>query len=84
MDELGGRIKILQGAKKVHVDSIAKIKREIAASRKKAKNEVKRLGGGRIKHVRRQVEVILKQYKIDRGARHGGDLVCIVEVHVGY
>ena len=41
----------------------------------KAKEKERQHGGGRTKQIRRKIEDILKTYKIDRGAHHGGDLV---------
>jgi hypothetical protein len=65
----------LEAAKQVQTNHIALQKKLIAESKKKAKKEEKELGGNRIKGTRRDVESILRNHGIDRGAHHGGELV---------
>jgi hypothetical protein len=75
MKTLTEQIKIIEAAKKVKTDAIAAMKREISESKAASKKLEKILDGSRIKETRRAVEGILRQYGIDRGAHHGGNLV---------
>jgi hypothetical protein len=75
MDVLDVRVKVLQAQKKVHVDKMTVLRKQIAESKVKAKEKERQHGGGQTKQIRRKIEDILKTYKIDRGAHHGGDLV---------
>ena len=72
---LSERISVLQEEKRTHMDAISAIKKDIAAGKKASKALEKAHGGARIKSLRRSIEKVLKTYKIDRGAHHGGDLV---------
>ena len=75
VEQLKLKMKPFDDAKSVFTDKISELKAAISKTKALAKSEEKKLGGGSIKATRRALESILKEYNIDRGAHHGGDLV---------
>ncbi len=75
MASFKSKIKLVKAAKKIRLEAIAAIKKEISESKAESKKLEKKLAGARIKESCQAVERILQKNGIDRGAHHGGDLV---------